>query len=54
VGNAYIKHCIKLRDSGRYRQTHRRLLVAGFTLLSELAGTFSLKTGGWPNVKPGR
>lgn len=38
ASNAYIKHCVKLRDNARYRQQQRRLLVAGATLLSELAG----------------
>lgn len=38
TSNAYIKHCVKLRDSARYRQQQQRLLVAGSTLLQELAG----------------
>uniref|UniRef100_A0A383WFA6 tRNA/rRNA methyltransferase SpoU type domain-containing protein n=1 Tax=Tetradesmus obliquus TaxID=3088 RepID=A0A383WFA6_TETOB len=37
TANPYIKHCVKLRESSRYRQQQRRLLLVGQTLLSELA-----------------
>jgi hypothetical protein len=33
---------VKLRDNARYRQQQRRLLVAGATLLSELAGAWAI------------
>lgn len=38
TSNGYIKHCVRLRESSRYRQQQQRLLVAGSTLLTELTG----------------
>lgn len=38
TSNAYIKHCVKLRDSNKYRQQQRRLLLVGLTLIRELTG----------------
>lgn len=36
--NTYIRHCVKLRESARYRQQQRRVLLVGRNLLQELAG----------------
>lgn len=36
--NAYIKHCVKLRDNAKYRQQHGRLLLAGVVPITEIAG----------------
>lgn len=38
TANPYIKHCVKLRQSAKYRQQQQRLLLVGATLLTELAG----------------
>lgn len=38
AANPYIKHCVKLRQSTKYRQQQRRVLLVGETLLAELAG----------------
>lgn len=36
--NSSIKHCVKLRESARYRAQQGRVLLVGAPLLSELAG----------------
>lgn len=43
VNNDYIKHCVKLRDSSRYRHEERRVLVVGRVPLEEIAGERSSK-----------
>ncbi|KAF8055115.1 ysgA [Scenedesmus sp. PABB004] len=37
AANPYVKHCVRLRESARYRQQQGRLLLAGGPLLEELA-----------------
>ena len=36
--NALVKHCVKLRESARYRNEQRTLLLVGSTLIGEAAG----------------
>jgi len=38
AANAYVKHCVRLRESRAYRQEARRVLVAGTIPLREIAG----------------
>jgi hypothetical protein len=45
TANAYVKHCVRLRSSARYRREQGRLLLVGSTIVRELAGAAS---GGWP------
>ena len=35
--NAYVKHCVKLREKARYRREQGRLLLVGATVAAELA-----------------
>ncbi|GBF90560.1 hypothetical protein Rsub_03132 [Raphidocelis subcapitata] len=37
TANAYVKHCVKLRERARYRRERGRLLLVGSTVLRELA-----------------
>ncbi len=45
TSSAYVKHCVRLRESAKYRQEQQRLLVVGGALLQELAG-------GWRKCLP--
>ena len=38
TSNAYVKHCVRLRSSSRYRQEAGRCLLVGRDLLEEAAG----------------
>ena len=38
TSNAYVKHCVRLRSSSRYRQETGRCLLVGRDLLEEAAG----------------
>jgi hypothetical protein len=38
TGNSFIKHCVKLRESSKYRQEAGRVLVVGQTPIKELLG----------------
>ena len=38
TSNAYVKHCVRLRSSSRYRQEAGRCLLVGQELLEEAAG----------------
>lgn len=38
TANAYIKHCVRLRTSAKYRAEAGRFLLAGRELLGEAAG----------------
>ncbi len=38
TSNAYVKHCVKLREKARYRREQGRLLLVGSTIVQELAG----------------
>jgi hypothetical protein len=37
-GNSFVKHCVKLRESAKYRQEARRVLVVGQTPIKEILG----------------
>lgn len=43
TANAYVKHCVKLRERARYRREQGRLLLVGSTLVRELAGALRLR-----------
>lgn len=38
LGNPYVKHCVKLRTSRRYRQKVGRLILSGTQVLREVFG----------------
>lgn len=38
TGNSFVKHCVKLRESAKYRQEARRFLVVGQTTIKEVLG----------------
>lgn len=46
VGNAYVKHAVKLRESAKYRAQQQRLLLVGRGLIEELAGAAGQPLGG--------
>ena len=37
-GNSFIKHCVRLRESSKYRQEAGRVLVVGQTPIREILG----------------